>query len=59
MYSGKLVMRLEDEIRKLEVATFDFPPSSYDKFMEAVGKRNGLKKAIITISESIKEDDEL
>lgn len=56
---SKLVMRLEEEQREIERATFDFPPESYAKFLEAVGKRNGTKRCIALINEALREDDEL
>lgn len=56
---SKLVLKLEQEISALEHATFDFPPENYAKFLEAVGKRNGMKAAITKLHEALKEDDEL
>jgi len=55
---GPLILKLEEEIRKIEVGAFDAPPGSYDKFMLIVGMRNGLKKTVDIINELEKEDDE-
>jgi hypothetical protein len=56
---SKVVLNLEEVMQAIEKSVFDFPPATYDKFMEAVGKRNGIKIAIAEIHNSIHEDDEL
>jgi len=56
---SKVVFDLEKIAKGIEKDTFDFPPDSYDKFMAAVGKRNGILAAISAIQESVNEDDEL
>lgn len=55
---GPLILRLEEEIRKIEVGTFDAPPQNYAEFMKAVGIRNGLRRTVDVINELEKEDDE-
>jgi hypothetical protein len=55
---GPLILKLEEEIRKIEVGAFDAPPETLEKFRELVGMRNGLKKTVDIINELEKEDDE-
>jgi hypothetical protein len=56
---SKVIFDLEKIASGIEKDTFEYPPDNHDKFMEAVGKRNGILIAITAIRESLKEDDEL
>ena len=55
---GRLIMRLEDQAKALEKSICDVPPDSYAKFLELVGKRNGILQARDKLIEFMKEDDE-
>ena len=55
---SRLIAKIETKIRNIESGLCDKPPSTYDKFREQVGKRNGLLEVLDLINEITRETDE-